>query len=150
MPRQSRRDCPISPIHTRFLLHNFSAEYREAEYREVVKKETTCAGSKSSAVRTGAHWRLAASAGDGKRGDRRLSDLPGGRTHVSLAIPVPAATLSRDPRPREAQEGEMETEDTKQLRRHHVHENSVQKVIAAAVKRARLDKLASSHTLRLG
>ena len=60
----------------------------------------------------------------------------------------PAATLSRDPRPREAQEAARETEATKQLRRHHLHENSVQKVIAAAVKRAKLDKLASSHTLR--
>ncbi len=60
----------------------------------------------------------------------------------------PAATLSRDPRPREAQEGTREKEAAKQLRRHHLHENSVQKVIAAAVKRAKLDKLASSHSLR--
>lgn len=60
----------------------------------------------------------------------------------------PSATLSRDPRPREAQEAVWTTEATKQLRRHHLHENSVQKVVAAAVKRAQLDKLASSHTLR--
>ena len=65
----------------------------------------------------------------------------------------PAAGLSRDPRPREADEHSYPPDqatplEADQLRRHHVHENSVQKVVAASVKRAGLNKPANCHTLR--
>jgi integron integrase len=59
----------------------------------------------------------------------------------------PAKGLSRDPRPREADEVASEPEAL-QLRRHHIHENSVQKMMAAAVRSAGLTKPASCHTLR--
>ncbi len=59
----------------------------------------------------------------------------------------PAQNLSREPRPREADEAASGEEEL-QLRRHHIHENSVQKMVAAAVKKAGLSKPASSHTLR--
>lgn len=59
----------------------------------------------------------------------------------------PAQSLSTDPRPREANERPRGRE-LKQLRRHHVHETSVQKAIAAAVKRAGITKHATSHSLR--
>jgi integrase len=47
----------------------------------------------------------------------------------------PAATLSTDPR-------------TGQCRRHHLHENSVQKALNKAVRLAGIAKPASCHTLR--
>lgn len=47
----------------------------------------------------------------------------------------PARQLSADP-------------DTGERRRHHVHENAVQKAVQAAVRRAGLDKKATPHTLR--
>jgi len=47
----------------------------------------------------------------------------------------PAATLSRDPR-------------TGEYRRHHLHENSVQKALKKAVRVAGIAKPASCHTLR--
>jgi len=47
----------------------------------------------------------------------------------------PAATLSADPR-------------TGQRRRHHLHENSVQKALHKAVRLASIAKPASCHTLR--
>ena len=59
----------------------------------------------------------------------------------------PAKYLSRDPRPREADDA-VQHEDSVQLRRHHVHENTVQKMMALAVKRAGLTKPVSCHTLR--
>lgn len=59
----------------------------------------------------------------------------------------PARNLSREPRPREADEVESGP-DCAQLRRHHVHENTVQKVMTAAVRRAGLTKPASCHALR--
>ena len=59
----------------------------------------------------------------------------------------PAKNLSLDPRPREAQEPVREQEP-KMLRRHHIHESSVQKAVAAAVKRTGILKRANCHTLR--
>lgn len=59
----------------------------------------------------------------------------------------PAKALSRDPRPREADEAVRET-DRLQLRRHHIHENTVQRAVQAAVKRSELTKPASCHALR--
>jgi integron integrase len=47
----------------------------------------------------------------------------------------PAADLSADPR-------------TSHLRRHHVHEQSLQRAVKLAVRKARIDKPASCHTLR--
>ncbi len=47
----------------------------------------------------------------------------------------PARQLSKDP-------------ESGQVRRHHVHENAVQKAVQAAVARARLAKKATCHTLR--
>ena len=75
-----------------------------------------------------------------------------GRT-IAWQYLFPAISLSREPRPREAAEGGMQPDSAvaavaEQVRRHHVHENSIQKVIAASVKRAALDKPASSHSLR--
>lgn len=63
----------------------------------------------------------------------------------------PANRLSTDPRPREAAE-DVRVEGTEapapQLRRHHVHETSVQKAVAAAVKKAGLTKKVTCHALR--
>jgi len=47
----------------------------------------------------------------------------------------PARQLSQDP-------------ESGRIRRHHVHENAVQKAVQAAVARARLSKKATCHTLR--
>jgi hypothetical protein len=58
----------------------------------------------------------------------------------------PAQSLSRDPRPRETSERTVQQQDA-QLRRHHLHETSVQKAVAAAVKRAKILKPASCHSL---
>ena len=65
----------------------------------------------------------------------------------------PANDLSRDPRPREPKEENSEhlqvgQQDRKQLRRHHVHASSLQKAMAAAVRKAGVPKPASCHTLR--
>lgn len=59
----------------------------------------------------------------------------------------PARRLSREPRPRETSDMEQSKRDG-QLRRHHIHETSVQKVMAQAVKKARICKPASCHSLR--
>ncbi len=58
----------------------------------------------------------------------------------------PAQQLSRDPRPREA-DGDLRSDAT-QLRRHHVHESSVQKAVTTAVRKAGIRKRANCHTLR--
>jgi integron integrase len=58
----------------------------------------------------------------------------------------PADHLSRDPRPREA-DPDQRTE-VKQLRRHHVHDSSVQRAVTNAVRRAGINKRASCHSLR--
>ena len=64
----------------------------------------------------------------------------------------PAKLLSVDPRPREALEAadvsSPTTPERRQLRRHHIHETSVQKAVEKAVKAARLTKTAGCHTLR--
>ena len=68
----------------------------------------------------------------------------------------PAKSLSKDPRPREAEEettSDREYEKklaqvNQQLRRHHIHENSVQKAIKAAVKQSGIEKKVSCHTFR--
>jgi site-specific recombinase XerD len=55
-------------------------------------------------------------------------------------------------RPRESLEGselpEQATLESRQLRRHHIHENSVQKAVDKAVNAAGLTKPAGCHTLR--
>ena len=62
----------------------------------------------------------------------------------------PAKELSRDPRPREALEdgGDTASRDTFQLRRHHIHESTVQAAMTAAVRRSGVQKKVSCHTLR--
>jgi integron integrase len=63
----------------------------------------------------------------------------------------PANNLSTDPRPREAAEDVRAnpTESAeRQLRRHHIHETSVQKAVASAVKKAGLTKKVTCHALR--
>jgi integron integrase len=79
----------------------------------------------------------------------------------------PAAKISIDPRPREAvkaqandsdsnyhsSDGDSATPDwspnqTRQLRRHHVHDSTVQRVVTAGVRKAGIAKRASCHSLR--
>ena len=63
----------------------------------------------------------------------------------------PAAKLSTDPRSREANENSAAIQDVvykKQLRRHHIHESSVQKAVSRAVKKSGIVKHATCHTLR--
>ena len=60
----------------------------------------------------------------------------------------PAQNLSTEPRPREATEPTSPNKPTVQWRRHHVHESSVQKAFAAAVKRTGITKKATCHSLR--
>lgn len=64
----------------------------------------------------------------------------------------PARNLSYDSRPRESLEGAQDEQiiegDRKQLRRHHVNENSVQSAVKAAVERAGVLKKVSCHTFR--
>ncbi len=59
----------------------------------------------------------------------------------------PAQSLSKEPRPREADERSHGNE-LLQVRRHHVHETSVQKAVSRAVKRAGIEKHATCHSLR--
>ena len=58
----------------------------------------------------------------------------------------PARELSRDPRPRKADAASGE--DDCRLRRHHLHESTVQKAVARAGKKVGLSKRATCHTLR--
>jgi len=67
----------------------------------------------------------------------------------------PANKLTMDPRPRTALEsedcgyGDRAGEDDRwQIRRHHVHDNTVQKWICKAMRRSGLAKRASCHALR--
>ena len=80
----------------------------------------------------------------------------------------PAAKVVRDPRPREAFEFDQATKENKQepsvaepamgvvaregdhcqLRRHHVHDNTLQKAIKRARVKAGIEKRASCHSLR--
>lgn len=59
----------------------------------------------------------------------------------------PSTKLSRDPRLNE-QSPESIRKASSQLRRHHIHESSVQKTIRSAVRKAKITKHASGHTLR--
>ncbi|MBM4074844.1 MAG: integron integrase [Planctomycetes bacterium] len=59
----------------------------------------------------------------------------------------PAQHLTREPRPRESTELRVVKQDV-QLRRHHIHETTVQKAMYNAVKKAGLSKPANCHTLR--
>jgi integron integrase len=59
----------------------------------------------------------------------------------------PAKSLSTEPRPREADERGPD-DRLPELRRHHIHESSVQKSVTAAVRRAGIRKKASCHSLR--
>lgn len=77
----------------------------------------------------------------------------------------PAARFSVEPRPREADESawtegasqenphssaspEKSPNPVRQLRRHHVHDTTVQRVVTAAVRKAGIGKRASCHSLR--
>ena len=65
----------------------------------------------------------------------------------------PADSLSTDPRSREAKEQSSTTltltsHQPPQLRRHHIHDTTVQKAVASAVKLAGIQKKATCHTLR--
>ncbi len=59
----------------------------------------------------------------------------------------PAKSLSTEPRPREADERSRQA-SLPELRRHHIHESSVQKAVTTAVKRAGIQKKATCHSLR--
>jgi integron integrase len=72
---------------------------------------------------------------------------PAAGRSLSWQYVFPAQSLSTEPRPREADERPRRDEQPK-LRRHHVHETSVQKAVAAAVRRAGITKKATCHTLR--
>ena len=58
----------------------------------------------------------------------------------------PASKLSHEPRPREADGGDGVPQT--QLRRHHIHESTVQRAITRAVRNAGVQKRASCHSLR--
>lgn len=65
----------------------------------------------------------------------------------------PAPNISKDSHPREAKEHAdadlaLVAGDQNQLRRHHVHENTVQKHFAKAVQKANIDKHVTCHSLR--
>jgi site-specific recombinase XerD len=66
----------------------------------------------------------------------------------------PSATLSHEPRPREADEGstsadrQLAEREALQLRRHHVHDATVQKIVTRAVRMLGINKRASCHALR--
>ena len=67
----------------------------------------------------------------------------------------PAKRLTKDPRPRESLESEDSEygkvagqDDRRQIRRHHIHENSVQRHIRKAMQLAGVAKKASCHALR--
>jgi integron integrase len=65
----------------------------------------------------------------------------------------PARNLSMDSNPRESMEGPDEDQhvvaaDRTQLRRHHVHESSVQTAVTAAVRKSGIQKKVTCHTFR--
>lgn len=75
-----------------------------------------------------------------------------GRT-IAWQFVFPAPRLSRDSYPRQSMEESSESahvtrNDLTQLRRHHIHESSLQKVVAEAVKRTGLQKKTTCHTFR--
>lgn len=65
----------------------------------------------------------------------------------------PGQNLTRDPRPREAMEGEslpVETRiaDSNQLRRHHIHEGTIQTCLTKAVRASNVTKHVTAHVFR--
>lgn len=64
----------------------------------------------------------------------------------------PSPSLSKDPRPREADEANSAASDLEELnsqrRRHHIHEGSVQRAVKKGVRSAGILKRASCHALR--
>ena len=58
----------------------------------------------------------------------------------------PAHRLTRDPRKREIEENLID--QTHELRRHHIHENGIQRAIKKAATSAGINKRVSCHTLR--
>lgn len=81
-------------------------------------------------------------------------DIMAGR-RLTWQYLFPAAKLTVDPRPREALElsergfgANAGQGDRVQLRRHHVHDNSVQKYVKKAMSQAGIVKKASCHALR--
>ena len=70
----------------------------------------------------------------------------------------PSSRISRDPRPRDAHEGMPHKEtagtadcadnDRHQLRRHHVHETTIQKAVTKAARAAGIEKRVTCHVLR--
>ena len=80
-------------------------------------------------------------------------DTSAGR-QVGWQFLFPAAKLSVDPRPREPKESEdgyglqAGYGDRSQIRRHHIHENTVQRWICKAMRAAKISKRASCHSLR--
>ena len=79
--------------------------------------------------------------------ERGSDPFVGQRQSILWQYLFPAQSLSREPRPRETSEAARRTAEL-QLRRHHIHETSVQKAMALAVKKAKLTKPASCHSLR--
>ena len=63
-----------------------------------------------------------------------------------------AKSLSRDPRPGETLDSSTPSQtvppESRQLRRHHLHESAIQSAIAKAAKAAALNKPVHCHTLR--
>jgi integron integrase len=76
-----------------------------------------------------------------------------GRT-LAWQFVFPAPSISRDPYPRLPMEGDETTSrhvtenDLTQLRRHHIHESSVQKVVTNAARQSGVNKKISCHTFR--
>lgn len=58
----------------------------------------------------------------------------------------PAARLSMDPRPHRHVEGDPS--ETPTIRRHHIHESTVQKAVQAAARYAGIEKKVNCHSLR--
>ena len=57
----------------------------------------------------------------------------------------PVRQLSKEPRPDQLPDGPRLS---RQLRRHHLHESTVQKAVGVAVRKAEIVKHANCHTLR--
>ncbi len=65
----------------------------------------------------------------------------------------PARNLTRDPRQREAMEGTTLPEETRhgdlvQLRRHHIHEGTIQQCLTKAVRESKVTKHVTAHVFR--
>lgn len=74
---------------------------------------------------------------------------PNAGRSLSWQYVFPARSLSRESRPREADGGHADSEKAnRQLRRHHIHDSTVQKAMERAVAAAGITKPTSCHTLR--